>query len=334
MKKTVFIILFGLLAQNVFADGLLEFMECKKTQNDQERLKCYDVMAEKLTASFNSPENINNAPSIKNKKVKTDQNVSQLDGEKIKRGEVLTKKFVKQKDATILIFGGATDDPRLELIFTNLSRWTALKQGDKESVCLYMKSIIGKAKANPAPYINMSSGAPIYQRIVNNAKNMCDDCWGVSSTDATLVMGDEAWSRAEFNENSKKFSEFSAGKHGSTGQRDTRGKNRISKEDVLDKRTKMYTGKMSKEVYYNRLFRSVSADINTLTLIASPAWLSLKPAEKSESVKRAFTLWLNIGGMLLSERENPGDYTIIIRSIVDNRKLATWDELKGFKEIK
>lgn len=249
-------------------------------------------------------------------------------------GENLTQKFVKQKDAVILVYGGATGDPRLELIFTNLSKWTSLNQQDKESVCLYMKTLVDKAKENPAPYINIPSSAPIYLRIVNNAKNMCQDCWGISSNDGSLVMGDEAWSRAEFKGKSKKFSEFSSNRYENAAQVDTRGKNKLSKEDVLDKRTKLYTEKMSKEVYYNRLFRSVTADSNTLTLMATPAWLSLKPAEKNESVKRAFTLWLNIGAMLLSEREKPGDYTIIIRSTVDNRKLATWDELNGFKETK
>lgn len=173
MKKIIFFILFVFLAQSVFADGLLEFMECKKTQKDQDRLKCYDIMAEKLTTSFNSPENINNVPPIKNENWEIGRDISQMDGKKSvsyaiesittlknsldmdKKAKLVFRCDNNKTDAFILwpSFVGYLDEKKVEIKVDDgkviKSFWYPAGNGDgvfsKEPI-KWMKSLLGKKR--------------------------------------------------------------------------------------------------------------------------------------------------------------------------------------------
>ena len=245
-------------------------------------------------------------------------------------GKKLTEKFLSDKSAALLLYGGATPDPRLELIFTKIQAWEKLNQDEKESVCLFVKSLVQTAKKNPSPYINIPSSAPVYMRIVSNAKNMCDDCWGISSEQGGIVMGDEAWNRAEFKGNIKKFSAFSIDSPAMEGRgKDTRGKNTVSSSDVLQSRLKAFANKLSSEEYYS-VVSEVEATTAKITFFVTPLWERMTSSEKEEMIQRAFSLWLNIGSSMTGKKESPGDYHIDVCLKANNRKVATWNSLKGF----
>lgn len=130
----------------------------------------------------------------------------------VEDGKKNIDKAVTEKKAVILLYGGMAKNPIISLIFTDIEAWERLPQGKKESVCLYMRNFVAKAKSDPEPYINIPTSAPVYPFIVSNAKNMCDDCWSIMSNDGYLVVGDEAWKSLEYKGKSQPFSTFSSRK--------------------------------------------------------------------------------------------------------------------------
>ena len=251
----------------------------------------------------------------------------------IENGEKIVKSFLAKKDAVINVTGDLTTDPILEFIYTNDKAFGKLKEDDIESICLFMRNKVKEAKRDPAPYIRIPKNAPIYMKAYTNAKNMCDDCWGISSKESTIILGDEAWDRSDSSKHAVSFSKLTHGRYGDWDGQDTRGTSVPDEKYILDKRMQIFTKKVSSETFYTEVLSRVTASIDELTFNVNNNWHAKTIQQKENIIKNAFSLWLNIGKMLGKNNEDASSYSI---TILDNNNIKTgsWDALRGFRVIK
>ncbi|MDR2819771.1 MAG: zinc ribbon domain-containing protein [Desulfovibrio sp.] len=254
--------------------------------------------------------------------------------ESIKRGKKLVKKYLDANQATLFCYGDLTNDPRLSFVFHKETTWKKITQVDKESICIYIKSLIPEAKSNPEKYIyKIPKGAPVYPMAVKNIRNMCLDCWDVSHNYGAFVIGDEAWARIEYkDEKSKSFSEFSNRKYSNVSQNkgDTRDNTKMSREEVFDHRMKQLIKKINTTDYYNSSIESISIGGDNILINVNDIWIHSVPKEREELIKNIFSFWTHTG-KLSGIEENPSDYTIKI--MCSNKKVASWDGLRGFVDL-
>ena len=114
-------------------------------------------------------------------------------------GKSLVANLLENKKVTLMIYGVATNDPLLSLIYKNKNDWLKLSKDKQTSVATYIKSLVLDAKSNPQKYVKMPNTASFYQKALANTRNMCTDCWEIThETEESYVMGDEAWNRREY----------------------------------------------------------------------------------------------------------------------------------------
>lgn len=251
----------------------------------------------------------------------------------IESGEKIVKSFLAKKYAVINITGDLTTDPILEFIYTNDNAFGKLKEDDIESICIFMKSKVKEAKNDPKPYIRIPQNAPIYMRAYTNAKNMCDDCWGISSKESTIILGDEAWDRSDSAKHAVSFSKLTHGKYAEWDGKDTRGNSKNDDKYILDKRMQLFTKKLSSEKIYADVLSRATASNNELKFNVNNNWYSITSKQKENIIKNAFMLWLNIGKLLGESGEDASMYSITILDSA-NIKIGTWDAIRGFKDGK
>ena len=247
------------------------------------------------------------------------------------KGKVIVNNLIKSNKATILIFGGATNDPRLSLIYKHHKDWNNLSKDAKVAVAEYIKSLVVMAKQNPANYINMSKSAPFYRKAVTNAQNMCLDCWEIThETDDTYLMGDEAWERHEYKGKTDiSFSNFAGNKVEVIV--DTRGNKKVSQADVFSQRIEMLNTKLSKEPILAQYYTGITGERGRIYIRVNSQWIHSPKTERESFLKVAFQVWGSTG-QSTGIGNDADDYFFFITSNINTNKLASWNVIDGYQE--
>jgi hypothetical protein len=74
------------------------------------------------------------------------------------------------------VFGFAT--PSLAW-FLPEAEWNRLTPKDRAKVVEYMPVLVARARANPDPYLNMPSSAPLYETAIAKVRAFSDDQWEI-----------------------------------------------------------------------------------------------------------------------------------------------------------
>ena len=107
-----------------------------------------------------------------------------LRGETIFRRVIAKYKFVPSKP---IVSSGWCKDV---IIPMPINEWKKLSAQDKVNVSLFAENVVLDVRANPTKYIEMPESAPMYNKCLNDAINMCSTCWSIEVGSVATIDGE------------------------------------------------------------------------------------------------------------------------------------------------
>lgn len=106
------------------------------------------------------------------------------------------------------LWGGLTNNPSLALWVTN-KIWHGLTKDEQVDLTWYVEDQIRIARTHPEKYVDIYPPIAPGNPLVEAARILCDDCWGIRLGDGrATVQGDSVWEKDDGSDRGSKASQF------------------------------------------------------------------------------------------------------------------------------
>jgi len=82
---------------------------------------------------------------------------------------------------------------------------------------------------------------------------------------------------------------------------------------------------------FSQYYSGVSQRGRTITFFVNDSWTRLSRDNREALIKQLYTLWFSMG-RVRGLKEDPSDYTLLVKHYNSHRTLATWGAILGYRE--